>query len=390
MVNFLVKRLISNYEEVTDIKVRQQYGALCSILGIFFNVCLFAGKYIAGMMSGSIAIIADAMNSISDAGSSIITFIGFKFSGKKPDPGHPFGHGRIEYLSGLVVSFLVLLMGVELGKSSILKILHPEPIESKALIIIILIVSISVKCYMAFYNRRIGKRINSAAMKATATDSLSDAVSTLVVLICTVASKYTSLNLDGWCGLLVAVLVLYAGIGAVKDTMDPLLGQPPEKEFVDEIEKLVMKHEGVIGIHDLIVHDYGPGRVMLSLHAEVPGDGDVFEMHDLIDRIENELNEELGCESTIHMDPIATKDERTMELKSVVEKIVQGIDEELSIHDFRIVPGTTHTNLVFDVLAPAGYSMGEKELIDRIQKQVTSYNNTLFIAVKIDQAYIER
>lgn len=390
MVVWIAKKFIRNAENVSDKDVRGSYGILCSVMGILFNLLLFIGKYVAGVLSGSIAIVADAMNSMSDAGSSIITLIGFRFAGKKPDPDHPFGHGRVEYISGLIVSFLVLLMGFELGKSSIEKILHPEEIQGGWLIISILIISILIKCYMAAYNHRIGKMINSAAMKATATDSLSDAVSTTVVLGCTIASKFTSFNLDGWCGLVVSVLVLYAGYGAVKETMDPLLGQPPEEEFVKEIKNLVMSHEGIVGIHDMIVHDYGPGRVMISLHAEVPGNGDIYELHDMIDIVEREIKSELGCEATIHMDPIAVGDERTDAYKKMVLQVIKDIDEVLSIHDFRIVPGTTHTNLVFDVLAPAGYSTEDKELIEKIQEKIQGRDNALFAVIKIDHAYVER
>lgn len=389
MVEWLAKRMIRDSENVTDKKVRGQYGTLCSIMGIVFNVFLFILKYIAGTLSGSIAIVADSLNSLSDAGSSIITLTGFKLAGKKPDPDHPFGHGRMEYLSGLIVAFLVLLMGAELGKSAIEKILHPEPVEGGTVVLAILIVSVLVKCYMAYYNRKIGNKINSSAMKATSTDSLSDAASTTVVLFCTIATRYTSLNLDGWCGLLVAALVLYAGIGAVKETMDPLLGQPPEQEFVDDIEKIVMSHEQIVGIHDLIVHDYGPGRVMISLHAEVPGDSDVFEVHDLIDNVEKELDSKLGCEATIHMDPIAVRDERTLQLKQMAVGIVKSIDENLTLHDFRIVAGPTHTNLVFDVVTPAGFKMEDSKLTGLIQEKVTENDPTCFTVIKVDRAYVK-
>ncbi len=389
MVEWLAKRMIRDSENVTDKKVRGQYGTLCSIMGIVFNVFLFILKYIAGTLSGSIAIVADSLNSLSDAGSSIITLTGFKLAGKKPDPDHPFGHGRMEYLSGLIVAFLVLLMGAELGKSAIEKILHPEPVEGGTVVLAILIVSVLVKCYMAYYNRKIGNKINSSAMKATSTDSLSDAVSTTVVLFCTIATRYTSLNLDGWCGLLVAALVLYAGIGAVKETMDPLLGQPPEQEFVDDIEKIVMSHEQIVGIHDLIVHDYGPGRVMISLHAEVPGDSDVFEVHDLIDNVEKELDSKLGCEATIHMDPIAVRDERTRQLKQMAVGIVKSIDENLTLHDFRIVAGPTHTNMVFDVVTPAGFKMEDSKLTGLIQEKVTENDPTCFTVIKVDRAYVK-
>lgn len=389
MVEWLAKHVIKDSENISDGKVRGQYGTLCSIMGIVFNVFLFAVKYLAGSISGSIAIVADSFNSLSDAGSSIITLTGFKLAEKKPDPDHPFGHGRMEYLSGLVVAFLVLLMGVELLKGAVNKILHPEPVEGGTVVLVILAVSILVKCYMAFYNNRIGKKINSSAMKATSTDSLSDAVSTFVVLLCTVAAQYTSVNLDGWCGLLVSALVLYAGIGAVKETMDPLLGQPPEQEFVDSIEQIVMAHEQIIGIHDLVVHDYGPGRLMISLHAEVPGDSDVFEVHDLIDNVEQELDKKLGCEATIHMDPIAVGDEQTKQLKRVVTDIIKDIDENLTLHDFRIVTGPTHTNLVFDVVKPAGFQMENARLTGIIQERVTAYDKRCFTVIKVDQAYVK-
>ncbi|MGN0169794.1 MAG: cation diffusion facilitator family transporter [Lachnospiraceae bacterium] len=389
MVEWLAKHVIKDSENISDGKVRGQYGTLCSIMGIVFNVFLFAVKYLAGSLSGSIAIVADSFNSLSDAGSSIITLTGFKLAEKKPDPDHPFGHGRMEYLSGLVVAFLVLLMGVELLKGAVNKILHPEPVEGGTVVLVILVVSILVKCYMAFYNNRIGKKINSSAMKATSTDSLSDAVSTFVVLLCTVAAQYTSVNLDGWCGLLVSALVLYAGIGAVKETMDPLLGQPPEQEFVDSIEQIVMAHEQIIGIHDLVVHDYGPGRLMISLHAEVPGDSDIFEVHDLIDNVEQELDKKLGCEATIHMDPIAVGDEQTKQLKRVVTDIIKDIDENLTLHDFRIVTGPTHTNLVFDVVKPAGFQMENARLTGIIQERVTAYDKRCFTVIKVDQAYVK-
>lgn len=390
MIQLLAKRCIPQYQDYQNKEVRERYGSLCSILGILFNILLFAGKYVAGTLSGSIAIVADAMNSLSDAGSSIITLVGFRYAGRKPDPDHPFGHGRIEYVSGLIVSFLVLLMGFELLKESIGKIRHPKAIESSPLILGILVISILVKCYMAYYNRAIGNKINSAAMRATSTDSLSDAVSTSVVFLCTILAKTMQINIDGWCGLFVAGLVLYAGFGAVKETMDPLLGQPPTREFVDAIYEIVLRREGILGMHDLVVHDYGPGRVMISLHAEVPGDGDMFAVHDTIDILENELKEKLGCEATIHMDPIAVGDEKTDRLRLMVVKLLKEIDEELSLHDFRVVPGVTHTNLVFDILVPAGYEKDRDELITELQKKVHEEDKTLFLAVKVDEAYHTR
>ena len=291
-------------ESDSEEKKRRVYGTLGAVVSIFLNICLFTGKYLAGFLSGSIAIMADAFNNLSDAGSSFISLIGFVFSGKKPDLDHPFGHGRIEYLAGLGVSFLILLMGVELAKNSVQKILHPVSVQISTLSIAVLSASILVKLYMAYYNHAIGKKIRSATMAATATDSLSDAAATTVVLLAMLFLALTGINIDGYCGILVAVFILAAGIGAAKETVSPLLGQAPDPEFVKEIKELVMQHEEVLGIHDMAVHDYGPGRVMVSLHAEVSGDGNIYELHDLIDRIERELKEKLHCETVIHMDQV--------------------------------------------------------------------------------------
>ena len=309
MIKFLIKRLIKNSDNVKDPAVRRMYGTLCSSVGIGLNICLFAGKYLAGVLSGSIAIMADAFNNLSDAGSSLITLIGFKFAGMKPDAEHPFGHGRIEYISGLAVSAAIILMGVELAKSSVSKIISPSPVDMSMMSIAILAVSVCVKLYMCSYNRFVGKQIDSAAMKATAIDSLSDAVATSVVLLAMLVLKFTGLNVDGWCGAMVALFILYAGYSAAKDTLSPLLGQPPEEELISQIRDITLSHQEIVGIHDLVVHDYGPGRLMISLHGEVPGDGNIFELHDVIDQAEKELKDKLGCDAVIHMDPIATDDE---------------------------------------------------------------------------------
>ncbi len=367
---------------------RQAYGTLCSVWGIVLNIFLFGGKYMAGFLSGSIAIMADAFNNLSDAGSSFITLIGFLFAGKEADADHPFGHGRVEYLSGLAVAFLIMLMGVELGKSSWQKILHPEHVQLSAVSVGILLVSILVKLYMAYYNRSIGKKIASKAMEATAADSMSDAVATGVVLLAMLFLHVTNINIDGYCGMLVAILILIAGINAAKDTISPLLGQAPEPEFVKGIEEIVMAHEEVVGIHDLIVHDYGPGRVMISLHAEVPGDGDIFKLHDTIDVIERELEQKLKCEATIHMDPIDTNNEAVSLKKKEVAALIDEMQEGLSIHDFRMVVGDTHTNLIFDVVVPVGYKKTEKELKDKIEQAVQSKWPECFTVVKVDRAYI--
>ena len=375
-------------ESDSEEKKRRVYGTLGAVVGIFLNICLFTGKYLAGFFSGSIAIMADAFNNLSDAGSSFISLIGFVFSGKKPDLDHPFGHGRIEYLAGLGVSFLILLMGAELAKNSVQKILHPVSVQISTLSIAVLSASILVKLDMAYYNHAIGKKIRSATMAATATDSLSDAVATTVVLLAMLFLAVTGINIDGYCGILVAVFILAAGIGAAKETVSPLLGQAPDPEFVKEIKELVMQHEEVLGIHDMAVHDYGPGRVMVSLHAEVSGDGNIYELHDLIDRIERELKEKLHCETVIHMDPIDVGNEKTVEMKEEMVKLVKAIDERLTIHDFRMVTGTTHHNMIFDVVIPADFKLSQEELKDIIQKKVWEKWPDYYVVIDVDTAYV--
>lgn len=388
MVTFLAKLFIK--EKKDKVKIRQSYGMLCGVVGIFLNIVLFAGKFLAGTISHSIAITADAFNNLSDAGSSFVTLVGFKLAGAKPDPEHPFGHGRMEYVSGLVVAAAILLMAYELIRDSIGKILHPEETEFSLLVLVILVVSILVKLYMSYYNSSIGKRIDSAAMRATAMDSLSDTCATTVVLIATLVGHYTGLHIDGWCGALVGFFILYAGINAARETLNPLLGQAPEDEFVHQIDQIVMAHEEICGIHDLIVHDYGPGRQMISLHAEVPVDGDILEIHDVIDNVENELRAKLGCDATIHMDPIVTADEHISELKAAMISIIKGIDEVITMHDFRVVTGPTHTNLIFDVMVPYKFYISDEELTLMIQDRTKEkLGNTYHVVMKIDKAYVK-
>lgn len=388
MVAVLAKIFIK--EEQDQRKIRQSYGMLCGMLGIVLNILLFTGKFFAGMLSRSIAITADAFNNLSDAGSSAVTLAGFKLAGAKPDPEHPFGHGRIEYISGLIVAAAILLMAYELIRDSIGKILHPQETEFSVLAGAILLASVLVKLYMAYYNHRIGKKIDSAAMHATAMDSLSDMCATSVVFIASLVGHYTGFLIDGWCGMLVGVFILYAGISAARDTLNPLLGQPPEEAFVKDIHEIVMSHQGICGIHDLIVHDYGPGRQMISLHVEVPAEGDILVIHDEIDCVENELKEKLGCEATIHMDPIVTSDAHIGELKAKVTAVVKSIDEIISLHDFRAVQGPSHTNLIFDVIVPFRFWMSDDELKKKIQQSVTEQiGQQYFVVIKIDQAYVK-
>lgn len=387
MITLFSSLFIRNKDDVESPSVRKAYGVLCGAVGILLNICLFAGKFFAGLISNSIAITADALNNLSDAGSSLITLIGFQMAGQKPDIDHPFGHGRIEYISGLLVSIAIILMGFELVKSSITKIIHPETIASDPLVIGILIASICVKIYMAVYNTSVSKKIDSAAMKATATDSISDSLATFVVLISTLVCKFTSVNIDGYCGIAVGLFILYAGYNAAKDTISPLLGQPPKKEFIEQIEALVNAHEGVLGIHDLIVHDYGPGRVMVSLHAEVDSTGNIMDIHDMIDNIEKELAKECHCEAVIHMDPVLVNDPLTDSLHSQIEELLHGLDKDLKLHDFRVVTGPTHTNVIFDVLLPFDFKMTDEEVVAFLSKEIHRMNDSYYAVIQVDKAY---
>ena len=390
MIDFFLRRWVKDYQDTQAPAVRQRYGTLSGVVGIVLNLLLFAGKFLAGALTASIAVIADAFNNLSDAGSSIVTLVGFRLAGQKADEDHPFGHGRMEYLSGLLISLVILLVGLELGKSSVEKILHPEEVTFSWLSVGILAAAILVKLWLFWFNRALSRRIGSTAMAATATDSLSDAAATAVVLICTFIDHYLHVNIDGVAGLVVAVFILRAGWGAAKDTLDPLLGQSPDPTLVQSIEKAVLSHDIVTGIHDLIIHDYGPGRSMLSLHAEVPMDADVLAVHDVIDDIERELKEKFHIEAVIHMDPIATKDPLTNELKAKVADLVRGIDPAMTIHDFRMTQGPHHQNLIFDVVVPHRCPLTDEEVKARIAALVADLEGgPYFTVVSIDRAYTE-
>ena len=388
MIHFLAKHFIKDYQNTSDQAVRRAYGILCGFVGIALNLLLFAGKLLAGILSGSIAVTADAVNNLSDAGSSVVTLLGFKLAAQAPDRDHPFGHGRWEYVSGLVVSMVILLMGVELGKTSVEKILAPEPVDFSPLVAVILGISIAVKLYMAYYNRTAGKKLSSAAMSATAVDSLSDCLATSTVLLGTLAGYFWNVQIDGWCGAAVALFILWSGFGAARDTVNPLLGQPPSPEFVEQIRALVRSHPEIIGIHDLIVHDYGPGRRILSLHAEVPASGDILELHDVVDGLERQLNEELGCLATIHMDPVVNDGGLTAEARDRVAAVVLVIDPGISIHDFRMVPGPTHTNLIFDAEIPYQCTLSDQEVRRRIQAAVQALDSSWFAVVGVEKSYV--
>lgn len=387
MVSFFARYFIKDYKNTESPSVRQAYGILCGSVGIGLNFLLFLGKLFSGFLSGSIAITADAFNNLSDAGSSFITLIGFKMAGQKPDSEHPFGHGRIEYLSGLFVSAAVLIMAFELVKTSVEKILHPEPVESSPLILTILAVSVLVKLYMAYYNKVLGKRLNSAAMSATATDSFSDMLSTSVVFLVTLASPYTDFNLDGWCGVAVGLFIFYAGISSMKETVDPLLGQPPAEDLVRQIQKIVKSHASVIGVHDLLVHDYGPGKLIISLHAEVPAKADFIAVHDEIDNIERELQNTLNCTATIHMDPVVTDDPLTNKLKNTVDNFLKELSPGLKMHDFRTVAGPTHTNILFDVVVPYDCPLTFREVEESLNEKIRNLPGKYYPVISIEPDY---
>lgn len=377
--------------ERSEEQTRSAYGKLCGIVGIFLNLLLFAGKFFAGLLSGSIAVTADAFNNLSDAGSSVVSLVSFRISEQKPDAKHPYGHGRIEYIAGLIISAVIIIMAYELIKDSVGKIIHPEETEWSVVVLVILIASILVKCYMAFYNARLGKRYDAAALRATAIDSLSDCVATTVVLLCTVLSHIFGWKIDGYAGVLVGGFILLAGIRAAKEVINPLLGEPPEKEYVDSIEQLVLAFDpAILGVHDLMVHDYGPGRRVISLHAEVPAEGNVLELHDIIDNLEHSLSKELGCVATIHMDPVVTGDPRVDELRYAVTDILASIDERITMHDFRVVFGPSHTNLIFDIVLPFDYPTSEEDILEDIDSRVKSkLGPTHFTVVQVDRTAVK-
>ena len=390
MVTFLSRWLIQDYDRPEDPEVRRKYGVLCGSVGIGLNLLLFLAKFFAGTISGSIAITADAFNNLSDAGSSLVTIVGFKLAGQKPDPSHPFGHGRMEYLSGLAVSVLILLMGFELLQSSVDKIRHPAAIEFSRLSVVILLLGIAGKLYMSYYNRSVGNKINSAAMKATAADSLSDSISTAAVLAATLIAHFFHVNIDGWVGVAVACFILYAGYNAARDTIDPLLGQAPDPELVTDVEKTVLSFPPIQSIHDMIVHDYGPGRLMISLHAEVPAVGDLLEMHDTIDLVEQTLREKFHCDAVIHMDPIVTNDEQVLKMRSKMHQLVQVIDKRITVHDFRMVTGPTHTNLIFDVACPFDLKQSDEEVKRQVEEIVDLLDGNYNAVVTVDRIYASR
>lgn len=388
MVEAILRKFVPNYTQSGDPAVRQRCGTLSGVVGIVLNLLLFAGKLTAGLLAGAISVTADAFNNLSDAASSVVTLVGFRLAGQEADEDHPFGHGRAEYLAGLVVSLLILLVGVELGKSSVEKILHPGDTSLSLLTGIILLVSVVVKLWMGWFNGALAKRIRSEALKATAADSRSDAIATAAVLVGLLLSHFFSWQLDGWIGLLVTVLILKAGFGSAKATLDPLLGQAPDPEEVADIEKFILGYPPIQGIHDLVIHDYGPGRRMMSVHAEVPDTCDVMEVHDVIDHVERELKARFGMEAVLHMDPVQTGNPRVEELKRLVSEQAAAIHPDITVHDFRITNGPIFTNLIFDVVLPYGVKLTEGQLKEDLTVRLRAIDPSFRTVIAVDRSYV--
>lgn len=387
MTEQLLRRFVCDYENTKDPVVRERYGTLSGGVGILLNLCLALGKFLAGFATGAVSVMADAFNNLSDAATSVVTLVGFRLAGQRADEDHPYGHGRMEYLAGLAVSVAILLVGVELAKGAVDKIFHPEMVRFSWMSVGILCASIGVKLWLYFFNRDLSRRISSAAMGATAADSLSDCVATAAVLVGLLISHVTSKTVDGWVGVLVSVFVLRAGWEAAKDTVDPLLGKAPDPELVEGIRRTVLAHPEIAGVHDLMVHDYGPGHIMASLHAEVSLDGDMAETHDVIDNIERELNRNYHILATIHMDPIVTNDERINVLKAEMAELVRKIDPAMTLHDFRMTEGSSHINLIFDVVIPHSCTLSDDEVSREVARLAKEKNERYITVVQVDHDY---
>lgn len=389
MTSFLIRLFIRRREDVQDACVRLSYGNLAGITGIVCNVLLCAIKFFTGLFTGSISITADAVNNLSDASSGVITLLGFKLAGKPADPEHPYGHARMEYLAGLVVSFVILLIGVQLAGESIQKILHPAAATFGIVPAVMLVFSILVKLWMAGFYRSIGKKIDSTTLLAASADSRNDVISTGAVLLALLISAWTDLDLDGWMGMAVALFILYSGIGLIKDTLDPLLGRAPSEDLTQRVEEKILSYEGILGTHDLMVHDYGPGQCFASVHVEMSAEMNVMRSHDIIDTIERDFHEQDHIHLVIHYDPIETGSEAVGTMRQWVTERVHAVSPLLSIHDFRMVKGELHTNLIFDVAAPSSYESTDAEIKQQIQRSVQENANgeTYYCVITVDRSY---
>ncbi len=387
MTSLILKLFVYNKER-TEGEQRLRLGTLGGVVGIVVNLILAGAKAAAGLLFGSIALIADAANNLTDAASSIITLLGFKLAAKKPDRDHPYGHGRMEYLSGLMMSFLVLMIGFSLFKESLSQILHPETLIFSYLSVAIMVLGIVGKLWLSIFFKKLQKLTGSATFGAASADSRNDVLATLAVLCSTIIFAVTDINLDGYIGMLVSLFILYSAVGLIKETLDPLLGQPPEKEFVGRIYQKAMSYEGILGIHDLVVHNYGPGRTFISFHAEVSAHEDMLASHDLVDNIEKDFWQDMGIETVIHIDPVILNDPKLIELESVVRQTLLEIDAELTMHDFRVVMGPTHTNLIFDVVLPADFKKDKAMLKAEFDALLHRTHPECFTVITFDNSYI--
>ena len=387
MTNLLIKLFIKD-KNVEKPEIRAKYGMLSSITGIVVNILLSAVKLIIGIFANSISIISDALNNVTDAGSSIVTMIGFKVSQKKIDKDHPWGHGRMEYITAFIVDILIVLVGVELFKSSFDKIIHPALPDISTVTIVILVIAILTKLWLFIFYNKIAKTIDSAAIKGNAYDSISDSISTFVVLLSAIVAKIFGISIDGYASILVAIFILFTGFKALKETIDLLLGMKPDTEFVEKLEEFTKKYEMISGIHDIMVHDYGPGRKIVSFHAEVPANCDICKAHDVIDQMEQDIYDEFNCITTIHMDPIVTDDEEINEMRKKTEEIVKEINPEFSIHDFRMTDGGDRINLIFDLVVSSDSDMSHEELKSIVQQKIHSVNNKYYAVPKIENSYV--
>lgn len=389
MTEFLVKHFVKDYEEIEKVSVRTAYGVLASAVGIFCNVLLFIVKCAVGFFLNSISVMADAFNNLSDAGSSVVGLVGVKMASKPADEDHPFGHGRIEYIAALVVAFLVLQVGFTFFKDSIGKIREPEEMKFQLISVIILVLSVGVKLWMGMFNRRLGKKIDSKVMLATATDAMGDVATTSVTILSILFWKLTGMNIDGFVGIIVSLVVMWAGIGIARDTLEPLIGEAVAPEEYVRISRFVEKYDGIVGSHDLIVHNYGPGRSMASIHAEVPNDVDIEVSHEVIDRIERDAAKKLGIFLVIHMDPVETQDKHVLEVKKQVVEVLAALDPAVSIHDFRMVDGKEQINLIFDMVVPFEYDhQKQEELKDSLKRLLKMHDSRYEFAMTVERSYV--
>lgn len=389
MNNFIFRHFIKDWENIKDPKVRDQYGKVAGIVGILSNTLLCAMKILVGLISGSIAIVADAVNNLADASSSLITLIGFKLAGMPEDKEHPYGHARIEYLAGLLVSVIIIVVGLELGKSSAEKIFAPTPTEFSPTVVIVLLLAIGIKIWQACFNISAGRRIDSMTLIATGADSRNDVIATSAVLLSLIIGELFKIQIDGYMGVLVALFIIWSGIGLVKETVSPLLGEAPDPEMVAAIEKIANSYEGVLGLHDLAVHNYGPGRIFASLHVEVDAAVNVMVSHDMIDNIEHQIARQLNIHCTVHMDPINLDDPNREPLKQILMETIASLEGVCNFHDLRIVPGPTHTNVVFDVAVSPECKLSDEELSKKLSDAVTDYNRDFHAVIEFDRAYVE-